>query len=138
VGTKRPTGFVLRAGKLGGIGGEVSKADGCPSFGGTSVRNGVVYLPCTDGPRAIGIDSSGHVSIRWHASVPATGAPTIGGGAVFVPDYDKGTLYALDQRTGKVRGQVDVGQMPHFASPTPSGSTVYIGTLHGVAAVGGA
>jgi hypothetical protein len=74
VGTKRPTGFVLRAGKLGGIGGEVSKADGCPSFGGTSVRNGVVYLPCTDGPRAIGIDSSGHVSIRWHASVPATGA----------------------------------------------------------------
>lgn len=138
VGTKRPIGFVLRAGKLGRIGGEVSQATVCPSFGGTSVHNGVAYLPCTDGPRAISIDSSGHVSVRWHASVPANGAPTIGGGAVFVPDYDRGILYALDQRTGRVRGQADVGQMPHFASPTPSGSTVYVGTLRGVAAVGGA
>lgn len=138
VGTKRTTGFVLRAGKLGGIGGEVSKATVCASYGGTAVQGSVAYLPCVDGPRAISINSAGQVSTVWHAPIEASGAPTVGGGAVFVADYNKGVLYALDQRTGQVRSQVDVGQMPHFASPTLSGSTAYIGTLNGVAAVAGA
>jgi YVTN family beta-propeller protein len=57
---------------------------------------------------------------------------------VWVADYDQGTLYALDQGTGRVKAQVDVGVMPHFASPTLSGSTAYVGTLNGVVAVAGA
>ncbi len=138
VGTKRTSAYVLRRGSLGGIGGEVTKATVCESYGGTSVADDIAYLPCTDGPRAISIDGNGKVSVLWHAPVQAKGAPTVGGGAVWVADYDKGTLYALDQRTGQVKARIDVGTMPHFASPTLSGSTAYVGTLTGVVAVAGA
>jgi outer membrane protein assembly factor BamB len=138
VAGKRGTGYVMRSGKLGGVGGQVGEADVCKSFGGASVAANVAYLPCGDGPRALTIDASGHPSVRWHATVGANGAPVVGGGAVWVPDYDNGTLYALDQATGHVKAQLDVGGLPHFASPTLSGGTVYLGTLHGVVAVSGA
>jgi YVTN family beta-propeller protein len=102
------------------------------------VVGNVAYLPCSDGTRALTIDRNGHPSVRWRASVPAAGSPTVGGGAVWVPDYDNGTLYALDPATGHVKAQLNVGGLPHFASPTLSGSTVLLGTLHGVVAVAGA
>jgi polyvinyl alcohol dehydrogenase (cytochrome) len=138
VAGKRGTGYVMRSGKLGGVGGQAGQAEVCKSFGGSSVVGDVAYLPCADGPRAITIDGSGHPSVRWHAGVGANGAPTVGGGAVWVPDYDNGVLYALDQATGHVKAQLTVGGLPHFASPTLSGGTVYLGTLHGVVAVSGA
>jgi YVTN family beta-propeller protein len=138
VAGKRGTGYALRAGRLGGVGGQAGQADVCRSFGGASVAGGVAYVPCTDGVRAVAIGQNGHPSVRWHAGVPASGSPTVGGGAVWVPDYDSGTLYALDQRTGKVIAQVPTGELPHFASPTLSGSTAYVGTMHGVVAVDGA
>ncbi|HEX5404230.1 MAG TPA: PQQ-binding-like beta-propeller repeat protein, partial [Pseudonocardiaceae bacterium] len=138
VAGKRGTGYAVRSDRLGGVGGEVGQAEVCKSFGGSSVVDAVAYLPCSDGPRAMTIDASGHPSVRWHAQVEANGAPVVGGGAVWVPDYDDGTLYALDQATGRVKAQLNVGGLPHFASPTLSGSSVYLGTLHGVVAVSGA
>jgi outer membrane protein assembly factor BamB len=138
VAGKRGTGYVMHADHLGGVGGQVGEADVCRSFGGAAVEGATAYLPCTDGPRSLTISASGRPVVGWHSAVSANGAPTVGGGAVWVADYDAGTLYALDQHTGRVKARVDVGELPHFASPTLSGSTVYLGTLHGVVAVAGA
>jgi outer membrane protein assembly factor BamB len=135
---KRGVGYVLRAAALGGIGGQVSQLPVCPSYGGSAVADGTIYLPCPDGPRALTIDATGTAAVRWHAAVPAAGSPTVGGGAVWVIDYQAGVLYALDPATGAVRAQVGLGPTPHFASPTLSGSHAYIGTMTGVTSVAGA
>lgn len=138
VAGKRGTGYALRAGHLGGIGGQAGQAEVCRSFGGASVAGDTAYLPCTDGTRSLTITAAGHPVVGWHTRVPANGSPTVGGGMVWVADDDSGTLYALDQRTGAQRATVAVGDLPHFASPTLSGSTAYLGTTHGVTAVAGA
>jgi outer membrane protein assembly factor BamB len=138
VAGKRGIGYTLRADHLGGVGGQVGQADICKSFGGAAVQGDTAYLPCTDGPRSLTIGAAGRPTVGWHATVQASGAPTLGGGAVWVADWDTGTLYALDQRTGSVRQRIDVGELPHFATPTLGGSAVYLGTLHGVVAVAGA
>ncbi|HWE90798.1 MAG TPA: PQQ-binding-like beta-propeller repeat protein [Pseudonocardiaceae bacterium] len=135
---KRGDGYVLRAGSLGGIGGQVSQLPACRSFGGSAVADNTIYLPCPDGPRALTIDAAGTASVRWHAAVSAAGSPTVGGGAVWVVDYSAGVLYALDPATGAVRAQVSLGPTPHFASPTLSGSHAYVGTMTGVTSIAGA
>ena len=50
---KSGTAYVLRQSHLGGIGGQVSSASLCRSFGGTAVVGSTVYVPCTDGVRAV-------------------------------------------------------------------------------------
>lgn len=138
VAGKRGTGYVMRAGHLGGVGGQAGQTNVCRSFGGSSVSGGVAYLPCTNGPVALTIGGNGAPAVKWQAKVPANGSPTVGGGVVWVPDYDAGVLYALDPNTGAVKTQLPVGPLPHFASPTLSGTHVYLGTMNGVVAVAGA
>lgn len=133
---KRGTGYVMRAGHLGEIGGEVSQAPVCRAFGGAAVSGDTVYVPCNDGPRAITIDGSGHISPRWRASIRAKGSPVVGGGQVWVVDYDAGTLFTLDPATGETRQRIQIGKSPHFASPTLARDHAYVGTLSGVVAVG--
>jgi outer membrane protein assembly factor BamB len=138
VAGKRGTGYALHSDRLGGVGGQAGLADVCRSFGGASVDGGTAYLPCTDGPRSLTIGQDGTPVVGWHAPVAAKGSPTIGGGAVWVADYDAGRLYALDEHDGHVLAQVDVGSLPHFASPTLAGTRAYLGTTNGVVAVDGA
>ncbi|MBO0867182.1 MAG: cellulose binding domain-containing protein [Micromonosporaceae bacterium] len=138
---KAGVGYVLRQGNLGGIGGQVSQLNnGCQAFGASAVAGNTVYLPCSSGPRAVTISSTGTATELWRAptSVPAAGSPAIGGGAVWWVDYNGGNLYALNPSTGAVLAQIRVGVAPHFASPTLSGNRAYVGTNVGVTAVGGA
>ncbi len=138
VAGERGTGYVLHHDAFGGIGGEVTQLAVCRSFGGSAVDGGTAYLPCLDGTRALTIDANGTARVRWQAPVAAAGSPVVGGGAVWVVDYQGGVLYALDPGTGSVRAKLDIGECPHFASPTLSGSHAYIGTMRGVVAVAGA
>ena len=69
--------------------------------------------------------------------MPANGPPVVGGGAVWVTDYHRGVLYALDPGSGAALGQIDVGELPHFASPPLAGDHAYLGTMHGVSAITG-
>ncbi len=63
----------------------------------------------------------------------------VGGGAVWVADWNSGTLYELNQATGRVRHRIGLGAaLPHFASPSLSGALVLVGTTAGVVAVAGA
>jgi len=135
---KRGVGYLLNAGDLGGVGGQRTAQQICAAYGGSAVDGSTVYLPCSDRTRAVRIDADGTMTLRWTATVPANGSPVVGGGAVWVTDFDRGVLYALDPASGATRERIDVGELPHFASPTLAGDHAYLGTMHGVVAVGGA
>ncbi len=132
---KSGTGYVLRRDHLGGIGGQVSQAEVCRSFGGTAVAAGIVYVPCTDGIRAVAVDGSGRLSVRWHADDALAGSPVVGGGRVWTLDQDGGVLHALDPATGRSREQVAVGPTSRFATPAIAGRNVLVPTLTGITVV---
>jgi polyvinyl alcohol dehydrogenase (cytochrome) len=132
---KRGVGYLLDIARLGGIGGQLTRAPICQAFGGTAVTGSTAYVACSDSMRAVDIDPAGGLKVRWTAAVPADGSPVLGGGAVWVTDTDRGILYALDPASGTPRQQIDVGALPHFASPTLAADHVYLGTTSGVVAI---
>jgi len=132
---KSGTAYVLRHNSLGRIGGQVSKATVCRSFGGTAVDGRVVYVPCADGVRAVRIDPSGRLQVRWHTSAATTGSPVVGGGRVWSVDPAAGVLHALDPRTGRSLAQVTVGVTSRFATPALYARYVLVPTLAGLAVV---
>jgi outer membrane protein assembly factor BamB len=132
LGGKSGPVYVLRRGHLGGIGGQVSVTSVCLSFGGAAVDGSVVYLPCTDGVRAVRVDSAGKLHVLWHAATSVAGSPVVGGGRVWALDYTAGVLHALDPATGQTREQLAVGTANRFATPAIYGSLVLIPTLTGV------
>jgi outer membrane protein assembly factor BamB len=135
LGGKSGPVYVLRQGDLGGIGGQVSAADVCRSFGGSAVDGDVVYLPCVDGVRAVRVDSAGTLHVLWHAPDSVAGSPVVGGGRVWALDQDGGVLHALDPATGRTLEQVPVGETSRFATPAIYGSLVLVPTMAGVAYV---
>jgi len=135
LGGKSGPVYVLRQGDLGGIGGQVAVQNICMSFGGAAVDGDVVYLPCTDGVRAVRVDGSGQLHVLWHASGSITGSPVIGGGRIWALDTSAGVLHALDPSTGQSLGQVDVGVANRFATPALYGADVIVPTLAGIAVV---
>jgi outer membrane protein assembly factor BamB len=135
---KRGTGYLLRASDLGGVGGEVDQAPVCPAFGGAAVNGTVAYVPCEGGGMAAVDTAAGRIRIRWRGPAGAEGSPALGGGAVWVADWNAGILYQLDPVNGHVRHKIGLGSaLPHFASPSLSGSLALIGTTSGVVAVRG-
>jgi polyvinyl alcohol dehydrogenase (cytochrome) len=135
VAGKRGVGYVLRREHLGGIGGQVTQAKVCAGYGGSAVSGATVFVPCGDGVRAVTVDGTGALTTRWHGPVGAKGSPVVGGGGVWVVDYDGGVLYVLAPASGKVRQRIDIGATPHFASPTLAAGHAYVGTMTGVTAV---
>jgi outer membrane protein assembly factor BamB len=135
LGGKSGPVYVLRQGDLGGIGGQVDVQDICVSFGGAAVDGDVVYLPCTDGVRAVRVDDAGQLHVLWHTSGTITGSPVIGGGRIWVLDPEAGVLHALDPSNGKSLSQVSVGVANRFATPALYGADVIVPTLAGVAVV---
>src|SRR6478609_1332183 len=132
---KSGIGYLLDDTHLGGVGGQLASQQICGAYGGSAVIGSTVFVPCSDGTRAVSVDSTNGLRVLWHTPVPANGSPVVGGGAVWVTDYDHGTLYALDPATGQPLDQLATGDLPHFASPTLGGNRAYLGTLHGVIAV---
>jgi polyvinyl alcohol dehydrogenase (cytochrome) len=136
---KRGTAYLLNGAHLGGIGGQRAQAPVCTAFGGPSVQAAVAYIPCEGGGMASVDTAGGRLRVLWRGPPGAAGSPVLGGGAVWVADWDSGTLYELNQSTGRVRHQIGLGSaLPHFASPSLSGDLVFTGTLTGVTAVRGA
>ena len=92
------------------VGGQVSQAEICKSFGGTAVDGDVVYVPCADGLRAVRIGNDGAMTVLWHADGDIAGSPVIGGGRIWSVNQSSGTLHALDPATGRSTVQVSVGR----------------------------
>jgi len=131
---KSGTGFVLRQGSLGGIGGQVASAPVCAGFGGASRIGGTIYVPCMDSIRAATVGANGSLTVGWQ-SAAAGGPPVIGGGAIWSLNISSGRLVALDPATGAELGGIGVGAVPHFASPTLSQGQIFVGTLAGITSV---
>ena len=131
---KSGTAYVLRRTALGGIGGQVSKATVCASFGGTAHRGAVVYVPCVDGVRAVRVDTAGRMHILWHAATTITGSPVYGGGRLFSLDTS-GVLHALSVSNGTTTQSIAVGATSRFATPAEYGRTIYVPTLAGLTVV---
>jgi outer membrane protein assembly factor BamB len=135
---KSGTAYLVEAAHLGGVGGQVARAEVCEAYGGAAVAGSVVYEPCAQGGlAAVGV--AGHaIRVRWRGPAQAQGSPVIGGGAVWVTDYQSGTLYELDQATGRTRASLSLGAaLPHFSSMSMTGGHAFLGTMTGVVAVGG-
>jgi outer membrane protein assembly factor BamB len=132
---KRGRAYVLHRSHLGGIGGAVASRDLCTSFGGTAVVGARVFVPCTDGIRAVRIDGTGHMHVLWHASGNVWGSPVVGGGRVWSLNPDSGTLYAVNPATGSVVNSVNVGTTSRFATLAIYGSRIFVPTLSGLTVV---
>lgn len=131
---KSGTAFVLNLKKLGGIGGQVSQLQLCKSFGGAATVGGTVWVPCTDGVRAVRIASNGSMTVQWHAASNVTGSPTIASGMVWSMDPGAGVLHVLDAATGRNVYNLTTGATNRFATPAFYGNAVFVGTLTGIKA----
>ena len=136
---KRGVGYLLDAAHLAGVGSQLSQHLVCAAFGGMAVSGQVVYVPCISGGMAAVHISGTQLTVPWRGPAAAQGSPVLGGGAVWVPDWNAGVLYQLNPATGAVRHQIKLGApLPHFASPSLSGNLALVGTMAGVVAVSGA
>lgn len=139
---KRGVGYVLDTTSLGGVGGELAQAPVCRAFGAAAVSGSAVYEPCEGGTGLTALTVSAaerKITVLWHGPSAAEGSPVVGGGAVWVTDWNAGTLYELSPADGQVRYSIALGEtLPHFSSLSLGGSTAYVSTLDGVTAVSGA
>jgi outer membrane protein assembly factor BamB len=140
---KNGTGYMLRLGALGGVGGEAA-ADRVPAncggvFGGTAYAPPLLYVPC--GSAVVALRMSGNppgFTLAWRGpdetGRPTVGSPIVAAGAVWDVDLD-GRLFALDAATGDQRVQLNIpGQPGHFATLAYGGGQIYTATADGVAA----
>src|SRR5216684_3710424 len=130
---KSGKGYVLLANALGGIGGQVDAQDVCISFGGAATVGSTIFIPCTNGVRQVSVDASGNMHQGWQASRGIVGSPVVGGHTVY--SLSNGMIYALNMDSGQVVTSLDVGEANRFATPTISGTSIFIGTLMGIVAV---
>lgn len=130
VAGKAGNAYLLQQGNLGGLGGNVPTNPLCTAFGGAAYANGVVYVPCTNGVRALRISGT-TMTPSWHAK-PA-GSPVFAGGAVLSLDPGAGTLYALDPASGATKAKLSLGDSTtRFATPAVGDDGhAYVGTTHG-------
>lgn len=131
---KAGIGYLLRADKLGGIGGQLLAKPICHAYGGAAVVGSTVFVPCNEGVQQVTVGPGPSLTLGWQAK-QAPGSPVAGGKTVYTLDRN-GTLYALDAASGQVRASVNVGaSTTRFATPTLSGNRVFVGTTTGVTAV---
>ncbi len=123
---KSLTAYVLHQSGLGHIGGQIqSKLNFCGSDpdGGSADLNGTLFVPCSDGLRAVTPTAGSSPAALWHTSSGAHGSPIVAGGQVW--SIGGGTLYALDPANGAVDQQFPVGSSStDFPSPAAADGLV--------------
>jgi outer membrane protein assembly factor BamB len=132
---KSGQGYLLHANALGGVNGQIQEATVCRSYGGAATANSQVFLPCVDGVRQLKVGPGETMTVGWHVAKNINGSPVVGGHTVYVLDYARGVLYALDSDQGTVRTSIPIGVTSRFATPTLSNGLVLVGTMKGVVAV---
>lgn len=109
--------YLLKAGLLGGVGGQITSQHVCSSaFGGTAWSGTNVFVPCTDGLYALSVSSTS-IGVLWHVRHPAMASPIIAAGAVWAIDASSGVLYALNPSNGEQLFSTSLGKVQHFSTP---------------------
>jgi outer membrane protein assembly factor BamB len=113
--------YLLNAGQLGGIGGQVARLGLCAgAFGGTAVVGSTVFVPCTDGLYAVAVSvalAAGGMKVAWVARHPLLGSPIVAAGAVWAIEPASATLFALDPSNGRVLYSTTLPGAQHFSTP---------------------
>ena len=132
---KQGVAYLLKAGSLGGVGGQVASRQVCSgSWGGTAWSRTTVYVPCSDGLYALSLSATS-IEIAWRAGHPVLGSPIIAAGAVWAIEPDTGALYALDPSTGTVVSTIALGSAQHFSTPAATEGFVVAPAGNNVVAV---
>ena len=125
-------GYLLQAGRLGGVGGQVASRRICSgAWGGTAWLGSMVYVPCIDGLYAVSVSESS-LQVAWHAARPELAPAMTAAGAVWALEASSGTLYAFEPATGKTLFTARVNAANRYSTPaategfvvTPSGRSV--------------
>jgi len=135
---KNGTAYLLNAQHLAGVGKQLATAPVCAAFGGMAAQGTVAYVPCISGGMAAVNIANDRIRVLWRGPGPAQSSPVLGGGAVWVVDWNSGVLCELSPATGHVRHKISLGSAVPLASPSLSGPLVLVGTMSGVVAVSGA
>ncbi|GAC1529616.1 MAG: hypothetical protein NVS3B12_03140 [Acidimicrobiales bacterium] len=126
---KRPTGYVLDTGHLGGIGGQRSSIPtACASFGAQAYAEDTLYVTCMDGGiHAFRVDAErGTLSAKWVSAGPGNGPAVVAGGAVWSEDWRAGMLHAYDPTNGHALATFPTGAADHFVSPSIAGDELVV------------
>ena len=133
---KEGVGYLLDAGALGGIGGELHAQKVCGgSFGGTAATVDRIYVPCTDGLVALAVAADGRsFSPLWRSATFNAGPPILAGGVIWTVDLSDGALVGLDETNGHELVREKLEEVSHFASPSSAGGCLFVPTLQTITA----
>jgi polyvinyl alcohol dehydrogenase (cytochrome) len=112
------------------------------SFGGDAYADGTIYVPCTDGVRALTYNQpTRSFTSLWSAPSEATGPPIVSAGLVWTVDnkfLEGGAtkLYGLDASTGAeiYKETLPSPTIDHFTSPSAAGGRLFLATGSSVTA----
>ena len=120
------TAYTLRQSSLGHVGGQLhSTSDFCGNDpdGGSADLNGTLFVPCSDGLRAVTPTAGSAPTAQWETSSGAHSSPIVAGGLVWSIGGD--TLYALDPASGNAVQQFVIGSAASsFPSPSAADGLV--------------
>jgi len=151
-----PGGLLFQAGKdgMGFLVDEATMGSGAPavysqkvcgghgSFGGDAYANGTIYVPCTDGVRALTYNRAARTfTSLWSAPSEATGPPILSAGLVWTVNnkfLEGGAtkLYGLNASTGAAvyTETLPSPTIDHFTSPSAAGGRLFLATGSSVTA----
>jgi outer membrane protein assembly factor BamB len=129
---KQGIGYLLDAGRLGGIGGQLHSGDVCAGagvFGGISHDGNVMFVPCTNAVVQVTVHGNSFAT-GWTVPMSTPGPTVVADGTVWTIATGDGDLIALDEASGHTLTSQRLGRVPsRFTSPA-------IGSRRVVAAVG--
>jgi outer membrane protein assembly factor BamB len=130
---KEGLGYLLSATGLGGTGAApVFQASVCSgSYGGAAYSGGVIYVPCSDGLRALTVDTATRSFAplaSWHVPSSANGPPILSGGLVWATDWSHAALYGMNPQTGQAVVTQSTAPMEHFTTPAASDGKLFLAT----------
>jgi outer membrane protein assembly factor BamB len=131
---KTGVGYLLDANHLGGIGGEKASLKICNggAYGGNAYRAPYLYVPCSDGLRAVTVDTAAKtMAIAWKGSSVFAGPPIIAGGVVWSVGRDN-VLSGFDPTTGDRVANIGLGQVAHFTTPSAANGRLYVAAMNHV------
>ena len=133
---KQGIGYLLNASNLGREGASPAyQAKVCAgSWGGGVYDNGIIYVTCSDGLRALTLNTSApsfSPLAGWRVTSSAAGPPIVAGGLVWATDAGTNsgtTLYGLNPQTGQATVKQSTPSTVHFASPSASDGKLFLAT----------
>jgi outer membrane protein assembly factor BamB len=130
---KAGVGYLLTASKLGGENANPAYASQvCSgSWGGAVYYSGVIYVSCSDGLRALALNTAApsfSPVAAWQVNSAINGPPIVAGGLVWATDWNNNRLYGLNPQTGQAAVNQSTPSMEHFMTPAASDGKLFLAT----------